>query len=131
MAKGHKPLMAKGHKPKKIKPERDEAREERISMEIIVDAYGEEERAAASSGLAIANGQKPTASGDRQFSGARSAWKGEFLARHPCKLLNGGDPVDARRARRLSYDRGKSSTILPGCWGDDWAIPCTAIRAQP
>ena len=56
MAKGHKPLMAKGHKPKKIKPERDEAREERISMGIIVDAYGEEERAAASSGLAIANG---------------------------------------------------------------------------
>ena len=41
--------MAKGHKPKKIKPERDEAREERISMEIIDDAYGEEERAAASS----------------------------------------------------------------------------------
>jgi len=73
MAKGHKPLMTKGHKPKKIKPERDEAREERISMEIIVDAYGEEERASASSGLAIANGQEPTASGDRQFSGARSA----------------------------------------------------------
>jgi hypothetical protein len=24
--------MAKGHKPKKIKPERDEAREERISL---------------------------------------------------------------------------------------------------
>jgi hypothetical protein len=45
--------MAKGHKPKKIKPEWDEAREERISMEIIVDAHGEEERAAASSGLAI------------------------------------------------------------------------------
>ncbi|HMF36520.1 MAG TPA: hypothetical protein VKF17_07760 [Isosphaeraceae bacterium] len=65
MAKGHKPLMAKGHKPKKIKPERDEACEEWISMEIIVDAYGEEERAAASSGLATANGQKPTASGDR------------------------------------------------------------------
>ena len=40
--------MAKGHKPKKIKPERDEAREERISMEIIDDAYGEEERTAAS-----------------------------------------------------------------------------------
>jgi hypothetical protein len=37
MAKGHKPPMTKGHKPKKIKPERDEAREERISMEIIVD----------------------------------------------------------------------------------------------
>src|SRR5271166_3399222 len=57
--------------------------------------------------------------------------KGEFLARHSCKLLKGGDPVDARRPRRLSCDRGKSSTLLPGCWGDDWAIPCTAIRAQP
>ncbi|MGO8900213.1 MAG: hypothetical protein ACLQU5_17930 [Isosphaeraceae bacterium] len=31
MAKRHKPLMAKRHKPKKIKPERDEVREERIS----------------------------------------------------------------------------------------------------
>ena len=49
--------MAKGHKPKKIKSERDGAREEPISMEIIVDAKD----------------KKPTASGDRQFSGARSA----------------------------------------------------------
>ena len=46
-------------------------------------------------------------------------------------MAKGGDPVDARRPRRLSCDRGKSSTLLPGCWGDDWAIPCTAIRAQP
>jgi Calcium binding len=35
--------MEKARKPKK--PERDEAREERISMEIVVDAHGEEERA--------------------------------------------------------------------------------------
>ena len=35
--------MAKSKKPKK--PKRDEAREERISMEIVVDAHGEEERA--------------------------------------------------------------------------------------
>src|SRR4051794_23405584 len=30
---------------KKAKPEKDEVREERIDMEIVVDAYGEEERA--------------------------------------------------------------------------------------
>jgi hypothetical protein len=35
--------MAKSKKPKK--PKRDEAREERISMEIVVDAYNEGERA--------------------------------------------------------------------------------------
>ena len=35
--------MAKSKKPKK--PKRDETREERISMEIVVDAYNEEERA--------------------------------------------------------------------------------------
>ena len=35
--------MAKSKKPKK--PKRDETREERISMEIVVDAYDEEERA--------------------------------------------------------------------------------------
>jgi hypothetical protein len=37
--------MAKGRKLKTTKPERDEAREERIAMEIIVDAYNEEEQA--------------------------------------------------------------------------------------
>jgi hypothetical protein len=31
-------------RPKKAKPEKDEVREERIDMEIVVDAYGEEER---------------------------------------------------------------------------------------
>jgi hypothetical protein len=36
-------LMAKPKKPKKLK--RDEAREDRITMEIVVDAYNEEERA--------------------------------------------------------------------------------------
>ena len=35
--------MAKSNKPKK--PNRDEEREERISMEIVVDAHGEEEQA--------------------------------------------------------------------------------------
>jgi hypothetical protein len=35
--------MAKARKPKK--PQRDEAREHRISMEIVVDAYDESERA--------------------------------------------------------------------------------------
>jgi hypothetical protein len=35
--------MAKSKKPKQ--PKRDETREERISMEIVVDAYNEEERA--------------------------------------------------------------------------------------
>ena len=35
--------MARSKKPKK--PKRDETREERISMEIVVDAHGEEERA--------------------------------------------------------------------------------------
>jgi len=35
--------MAKSKKPKK--PKRDETREERISMEIVVDAYNEQERA--------------------------------------------------------------------------------------
>ena len=35
--------MAKSKKPKK--PKRDEEREQRISMEIVVDAYNEEERA--------------------------------------------------------------------------------------
>jgi Calcium binding len=38
-------IMGEARKPKKPKPERDDAREERISMEIVVDAYGEEERA--------------------------------------------------------------------------------------
>jgi Calcium binding len=37
--------MAKARKPKKTEPERDEAREHRITMEIIVDAYDESERA--------------------------------------------------------------------------------------
>jgi Calcium binding len=36
--------MAKGRKPKATKPKRDEAREERIAMEIVVDAYDEEEQ---------------------------------------------------------------------------------------
>jgi Calcium binding len=36
--------MAKKRTPKSKKPERDEAREERISMEIVVDAYDEEEQ---------------------------------------------------------------------------------------
>jgi Calcium binding len=36
-------IMGKARKPKKLK--RDETREERISMEIVVDAYDEEERA--------------------------------------------------------------------------------------
>jgi hypothetical protein len=35
--------MGKARKPKK--PKRDETREERIEMEIVVDAYNEEERA--------------------------------------------------------------------------------------
>ena len=35
--------MAKSKKPRK--PKHDETREERISMEIVVDAHGEEERA--------------------------------------------------------------------------------------
>jgi hypothetical protein len=34
--------MEEARKPKK--PKRDEVREERISMEIVVDAHGEEER---------------------------------------------------------------------------------------
>jgi hypothetical protein len=37
--------MAKARKPKKTEPGRDEAREHRITMEIIVDAYDESERA--------------------------------------------------------------------------------------
>jgi hypothetical protein len=37
--------MAKARKKPSGKPERDEAREERISMEIVVDAYNEDERA--------------------------------------------------------------------------------------
>ena len=37
--------MAKARKPKKTEPERDEVREHRITMEIIVDAYDEGERA--------------------------------------------------------------------------------------
>ena len=37
--------MAKARKAKKTKPERDEAREDRITMEIVVDAYDEGERA--------------------------------------------------------------------------------------
>jgi Calcium binding len=37
--------MAKFKKPRKTKTKRDETREERISMEIVVDAYTEEERA--------------------------------------------------------------------------------------
>jgi hypothetical protein len=37
--------MAKARKAKKTQPERHEAREERITMEIIVDAYNEAERA--------------------------------------------------------------------------------------
>ena len=36
-------IMGKARKPKK--PKRDETREERISMEIVVDAYNEQERA--------------------------------------------------------------------------------------
>jgi hypothetical protein len=36
-------IMAKSKKPKK--PKRDEIREKRIEMEVIVDAYNEEERA--------------------------------------------------------------------------------------
>jgi Calcium binding len=36
-------IVGKARKPKK--PKRDETREERISMEIVVDAYNEEERA--------------------------------------------------------------------------------------
>jgi len=36
-------IMGKAQKP--TKPKRDETREERISMEIVVDAYNEEERA--------------------------------------------------------------------------------------
>jgi Calcium binding len=38
-------IMSEARKSKKTKPERDNAREARISMEIVVDAYGEEERA--------------------------------------------------------------------------------------
>jgi hypothetical protein len=38
--------MAKKRKPKSTKSDRDEAREERITMEIIVDAYNEEEQVA-------------------------------------------------------------------------------------
>jgi hypothetical protein len=37
--------MAKARKKPHGKPQRDEAREERISMEIVVDAYDESERA--------------------------------------------------------------------------------------
>src|SRR3954453_2779744 len=37
--------MAKARKKPQGKPKRDEAREERISMEIVVDAYDESERA--------------------------------------------------------------------------------------
>jgi hypothetical protein len=37
--------MAKARRKPKGKPKRDEAREERISMEILVDAYEERERA--------------------------------------------------------------------------------------
>ena len=37
--------MARSRKKPEGKPERDEAREERITMEIVVDAYGEDERA--------------------------------------------------------------------------------------
>jgi hypothetical protein len=37
--------MAKARRKAKGKPERDEAREERITMEIVVDAYNESERA--------------------------------------------------------------------------------------
>jgi hypothetical protein len=37
--------MAKARKKPEGKPKRDEAREERISMEIVVDAYDESERA--------------------------------------------------------------------------------------
>jgi Calcium binding len=37
--------MANAGKPKTAKPVRDEARDERISMEIVADAYDEEERA--------------------------------------------------------------------------------------
>ena len=37
--------MAKARKKPDGKPKKDEAREERISMEIVVDAYGEAERA--------------------------------------------------------------------------------------
>jgi hypothetical protein len=37
--------MAKSRKPRKTKPVRNEAREDRILMEIVVDAYDESERA--------------------------------------------------------------------------------------
>jgi Calcium binding len=37
--------MGKERKPKATKPKRDEAREQRIAMEIVVDAYDEEEQA--------------------------------------------------------------------------------------
>ena len=37
--------MAKARKKPQSKPKKDEAREERISMEIVVDAYDEGERA--------------------------------------------------------------------------------------
>jgi Calcium binding len=37
--------MAKARMPKSTKPVRDESREQRISMEIVVDAYDEAERA--------------------------------------------------------------------------------------
>ena len=37
--------MVKARKKPRGKPERDEAREERISVEIVVDAYNEDERA--------------------------------------------------------------------------------------
>jgi hypothetical protein len=37
--------MAKARKPKKAKPVRDESREQRIEMEIVVDAYDAAERA--------------------------------------------------------------------------------------
>jgi hypothetical protein len=37
--------MAKPRKKPKGKPERDEAREERITMEVVVDSYDESERA--------------------------------------------------------------------------------------
>src|SRR5882757_3187307 len=38
-------IMARARKSKDINPKRDEAREERISMEIVVDAYDASERA--------------------------------------------------------------------------------------
>ena len=37
--------MAKSKKPRKIKPKREQTREERIETEIVVDAHDQEERA--------------------------------------------------------------------------------------